>query len=73
METRKEAAPSAAQRARDDVRRAQRRGGYLPPGHPYSKLPTWVPYPLAKFIMDMVTPLDSTSSRKRKRRTSPRD
>ncbi|MCK0197711.1 hypothetical protein MWN34_12380 [Ancylobacter sp. 6x-1] len=43
-----------ARAARMDVIQSRRRGGYLPKGHPYSILPTWVPYPVAIFFMWIV-------------------
>ncbi|MBS7540744.1 hypothetical protein [Ancylobacter lacus] len=72
MEARKDPGPSPAQRARDEVRRAQRRAGYVSPENPYSKLPTWVPYPLARLIMAIIMPANDTGPRKRKRRSSSR-
>ena len=42
--------PMDAMRAREETVRARRLGKKLPPGHPYRRLPLWVPYWLARLI-----------------------
>jgi len=42
--------PLAAQEARDEARKARRLRKRLPPGHPYRRLPLWMPYGLARLI-----------------------
>jgi len=54
-----------AQAARLDVKRSERRGGFLPKGHPYSILPSWVPYGLARLFMWVIVQ-DKPSKRRRR-------
>ncbi|MBZ9937945.1 hypothetical protein LB518_16715 [Mesorhizobium sp. BR1-1-16] len=42
--------PMDAKRAKDETVRARRLGKKLPFGHPYRRLPLWVPYWLARLI-----------------------
>ncbi len=42
--------PMDAERAREETVRARRLGKKLPLGHPYRRLPLWVPYWLARLI-----------------------
>ncbi len=42
--------PLDAKRARDEANRARRLGKKLPIGHPYRRLPLWLPYWLARLI-----------------------
>ncbi|SHG90894.1 hypothetical protein SAMN02745157_5049 [Kaistia soli DSM 19436] len=42
--------PMDAKRAKDEAVRARRLGKRLPVGHPYRRLPLWVPYWLARLI-----------------------
>ncbi|HWJ72955.1 MAG TPA: hypothetical protein VNX29_07305 [Kaistia sp.] len=42
--------PMDAKRAKDETVRARRLGKKLPVGHPYRRLPLWVPYWLARLI-----------------------
>lgn len=42
--------PMSARRARFEAGRARHYGVLLPSGHPYARLPLWVPYPLARLI-----------------------
>jgi len=42
--------PLDAMLARDEAHKARRLRKRLPPGHPYRRLPLWMPYWLARFI-----------------------
>lgn len=42
--------PMDVKRAKDETVRARRLGKKLPVGHPYRRLPLWVPYWLARLI-----------------------
>ncbi len=42
--------PMSARRARFEARRAKRNRLMLPKGHPFSGVPTWFPYSLARLL-----------------------
>jgi hypothetical protein len=42
--------PMSARRARFEAGRARHHGVVLPTGHPYSRLPLWVPYLVARVL-----------------------
>ncbi|HSI41443.1 MAG TPA: hypothetical protein VLA00_12940 [Xanthobacteraceae bacterium] len=56
-----------ARLARKQVEESKFRAGFLPRGHPYSKLPTWVPYWMAKLFMWILNEDYSSSAKGKKR------
>ncbi len=46
--------PLSPRRARFEARRARRQRVQLPKGHPYHRVPSWVPFPLAVMIARML-------------------
>jgi hypothetical protein len=54
--------PLSPRRARFEARRAKQFAWRLPHGHPYARLPTWVPYLVAKLVAPLLAPLPAPPS-----------
>lgn len=57
--------PISARRARFEAGRARYHGIMLPSGHPYSRLPLWVPYLVAKVWGKLMAGREPTRRRAR--------